>query len=169
MKPKATSSKLVLPASVSSSQDLLALTLEVRNYAQWYSHNTIKARTQSARGSQVPSLSPVTIELVRSWSGGQLLDAKSLDALIVALEAFRTTAPVVTITLAAPAAGELKQTLVAWCRQNVADNALVSFRFNATLLGGMVVRYGSRVFDWSFRREILANRSKFTEVLRNVR
>jgi hypothetical protein len=32
----------------------------------------------------------------------------------------------------------------------------------------MVVVHGSRIYDWSFRRQILATREKFPEVLRNV-
>lgn len=159
---------LVLPDSVSSPQDLLALTIDVRAYARWFSHNSIKARASATRGSQAPAVSPVTIELIRNWTGEVLLSQESLDELIAALEKFRDTAPTLTITLAGPAGGELRKTLVGWCRANIAPNVLVSFRFNATLLGGMVVRYGSRVFDWSFRRQIIANRNGFTEVLRNV-
>lgn len=160
--------QLVLPASISSPQDLLALTIDVRAYSRWFSHNTIKAKASATRGAQPPAVSPLTIELIRNWTGSELLSQESLDELISALEKFRDTAPTLTITLAAPAGGELRNTLVAWCRTNIAPNILVSFRFNATLLGGMVVRYGSRVFDWSFRREIIANRAKFTEALRNV-
>jgi len=160
--------RLVLPDTISSPQDLLALTIDVRTYARWFSHNTIKAKASATRGSQAPAISPVTLELIRSWTGQALLTQQSLDELIIALEKFRDTAPTLTITLAAPAGGELRKVLVAWCRANIAPNVLVSFRFNATLLGGMVVRYGSRVFDWSFRREIIASRTKFTEALRNV-
>lgn len=167
MAPK-TPSQLVLPPSISSPQDLLALTLEVRSYARWYSHNTIKAKAKASRGSQAPALSPTTVELIRNWAGQQLLTQDRLDELIAALENYRDTAPTLTITLAAVPSGDVKRTLVTWCRENIAPNALVSFRMNATLLGGMVVRYGSRVFDWSFRREIIANRSKFAEVLRRV-
>lgn len=167
MVPK-TSRQLSLPDSISSPQDLLALTIEVRAYARWFSHNTIKAKAQASRGSQAPALSPVTVDVVRKWAGNELLTQQGIDDLIAALETFRDTAPTLTITLAAAPAGDVKRTLVAWCRENIAPNALVSFSFNATLLGGMVVRYGSRVFDWSFRREIIANRAKFTEVLRRV-
>ena len=73
-----------------------------------------------------------------------------------------------SITLAAPAGAGLKRTLAEWCRQNIDENLLVHFDFNATLLGGMVVNYGSRIFDWSFRRRILEDRAKFPEVLRRV-
>jgi F0F1-type ATP synthase delta subunit len=91
-----------------------------------------------------------------------------LDKLIETLEDYGTSAPIITITLAAPAPNSLKKTLIDWCRKNIAPNALIDFRFNATMLGGMVVQYGSRIYDWSFRRQILAARDKFPEILRNV-
>ena len=160
--------RLVLPNTVSSPQDLLALTIDVRSYARWFIHNTIKAKASASRGSDAPDVSPTTLELIRNWTGSQLLTQESLDELIATLEKFRDEAPVLTITLAAPAGGEVKKTLVTWCRANIAPNVLVSFRFNASLLGGMVVRYGSHVFDWSFRREIIANRDKFAGALRSV-
>jgi F0F1-type ATP synthase delta subunit len=73
-----------------------------------------------------------------------------------------------TITLAAPATTGIKKQLTAWCRDNVAPDVLVRFEFNQTLLGGMVVRFGSHIYDWSLRRQILDGRTKFPEVLRNV-
>jgi F0F1-type ATP synthase delta subunit len=44
----------------------------------------------------------------------------------------------------------------------------VNFNYNRSLLGGMVVRAGSRVFDWSFRRQIIGAEEKFTEVFHRV-
>jgi F0F1-type ATP synthase delta subunit len=84
------------------------------------------------------------------------------------LEDFSDSAPRVTVTLAAPAPNSLKQTIALWFRENIAPNTLVNFKFNSTILGGMVVVYGSRIYDWSFRRQILVSREKFPEVLRNV-
>jgi F0F1-type ATP synthase delta subunit len=84
------------------------------------------------------------------------------------LREFEESAPHITLTLAAPAPNGLKKTLISWCRDNIDKNILVDFKFNATILGGMVVVYGSRIFDWSFKRQILAAREKFPEVLRNV-
>jgi hypothetical protein len=161
-------SKLQLPSSVSSLQDVAALTLEVRGYAKWYSHNAIKKRVSGKRAADSPALSPGAKELLHNWEAQNPLSRQSLDALIETLETFKDTAPTLSITLAAPPPTDLKQTLVAWCRQNIASDVLITFHFNSILLGGMVIRYGSRVFDWSFRRQILAAREKFPEVLRNV-
>ena len=70
--------------------------------------------------------------------------------------------------MAGPAPAQLKQKIVEWCRKNIDGDILVDFRFNATLLGGMVVKWGSHVYDWSFKRQLMAARAKFPEVLRNV-
>lgn len=160
--------KLNLPDSVSSAQDLSALTMEIHEYAKWFAHNAIKERAHAKRGVPPPIVSAGALELIRSCSGTKLLTQKSLDDLIHELELFKKTASIITITLAAPPTGDIKATLVAWCRKNISKNILVNFRFNSTLLGGMVVRFGSHVFDWSFRRQILNERSKFPEVIRRV-
>jgi hypothetical protein len=155
--------KLQLASSVSSLQDVTALLLEVHGYAKWFSQTEIKKQVHAEHMSEPPVLSPAASQLLQ-----QVGSQQALDELIRALEELKNTAPSMTITLAAPAPGDLKQSLVAWCRENISPNILVNFRFNATILGGMVVRYGSHVFDWSFKRQLLANRAHFPEVLRRV-
>ncbi|HET8883890.1 MAG TPA: F0F1 ATP synthase subunit delta [Candidatus Saccharimonadales bacterium] len=160
--------KLSLPSSVASSQDLTALLLEVRDYARWVAHESIKKRVDTKGASEPPILSPALTELLRGQGFKKPLDRQNLDELIKALEKYHATAPSITLTLAAPPTSDIKKTLVTWCRENIAPNILVTFQFNTTLLGGMVVRHGSHIFDWSFRRQILAARNQFPEVLRRV-
>lgn len=160
--------KLQLESSVSSLQDLKALILDIRNYARWFAHNSIKERMHAKRMSEQPVISLAAHTQITAWAGKTPLTPKRLDALLEALEDFEATAPQITITLAAPASGNQKQTLVAWCREHIAPNVLVNFQFNSTLLGGMTIRSGSHIFDWSFRRQILDARAKFPEVLRRV-
>jgi hypothetical protein len=162
---------LNLPDSICSQQDVKNLLLEVREYARWYAHNAIKKRLRLKTKRKLveqPALSPAASELIHDWSIKKPLSLQSLDELIAALDAFKDTSPSLTIILAAPPTNGLKKTLVSWCRKNIAPDLLINFQFNSTLLGGMVVRSGSRVFDWSFRRQILADRAKFPEVLRRV-
>lgn len=160
--------KLKLPASVASPQDLTALILEVHEYARWFTHEAIKKRTDATHSSEPPTLSPVSVKFIYEWRAKKSLTQQSLDELIKLLETHRRTAPSITLTLAAPPTSSVKATLVDWCRENIDPNILVILQFNATLLGGMVVRYGSRVFDWSFRRQLLSAREHFPEVLRRV-
>ena len=159
---------LKLPDSISSPQDLVAVILEIRDYTRWFSHRSIIKRVSKKRTSEPPVMSPAATELLRECSAKKPLSQLSLGKLIKTLEKFQSTAPTLTITLAAPPTSDIKRTLVAWCRENIAPNVAVTFQFNATLLGGMVVRSGSHIYDWSFRRQILANRAKFPEVLRRV-
>lgn len=158
-----------LPDSISSPQDLTALITELRECARWFSHEETKKRAGVKRASEPPVMSPSAAELVRELEVKKAVNPQSLAELIESLEKAKDTAPTITITLAAPPTSGIKTTLVGWCRKNIAPNVLVAFQFNTTLLGGMVVRSGSHVFDWSFRRKILDGRARFPEVLRNVR
>ena len=160
--------KLLLPNSISSAQDIAGIILEIKTYSRWFSHQAILQRTASKHTTEAPQLSQAATDLLRAWGAQQALTQTRLDELSEALQKFIKSAQVVTITLAAPPTGDVKQTLVAWCRTNISPQILVSFQFNQTLLGGMVVRYGSRIYDWSFRRQILAARGTFSEVLRRV-
>jgi len=155
--------KLNLPPSIASTQDLASLTAEIHEYARWSVHESIKKQVKVSGKAMPPTMSPAANELIRNW----VRDA-NIDELIDALKNYAATASSVNITLAAPPSSGIKNTLVTWCRENISPTVLVTFQFNATLLGGMVVQHGSRVFDWSFRRQILAERQRFPEVLRNV-
>lgn len=160
--------RVQLPSDVSSQQDLAALIIEIRGYSKWFAANAIKARVHAKNATPPPTLSDGALELVRAASGKKLLDATQLEDLVSSLESLRASASTITITLAAPATSGVKKQLVASCREHIASDALVTFKFNASILGGMVISYGSHVFDWSFRRAILANRAHFSEVLASV-
>jgi F0F1-type ATP synthase delta subunit len=159
---------LNLQNSIYSRQDLKAVILEVKRYVSWYAQTARKMQVTKDNTYQEPQFDPLATNIINDWAKENPVSEKSLDALLDALENFAETAPIITITLAAPAPNSLKKTLIDWCRQNIAPNALIDFRFNATMLGGMVVQYGSHVYDWSFRRQILAKREKFAEILRHV-
>lgn len=160
--------KLNLPTTVGSQQDVTALVREVKEYTRWFAHEAIKKRMNVKHTSVPPLTTPGAAQLIHEWGAKEALTTHRLDELIKELEHYAETARIITITLPAPPTNDIKATLVGWCRTNVAPNILVSFQFNATILGGMVVRFGSHVYDWSFRRQILAARDTFPEVLRRV-
>jgi len=163
--------KLKLPEEISSPQDLKAVIIEIRAYARWTAHADIKKRVHAKtrkHQSEQPELSPAASALLHAWGAANSLSVAGFDQLISSLERVIEHSPVLAITLAAPPSTGLKKTLVTWCRDNIAPNVLVTFQFNSTLLGGLVVRSGSHIFDWSFRRQILENRQHFPEVLRRV-
>lgn len=160
--------KLILPDSISSPQDIAELIMELHEYSRWVGQEAILDRTHAKHSVEAPTLSAACKGLISAFSDKNSLNQADLDELITSLEGLKNSLPVINITLAALPTNDVKKTLVNWCRQNLADNILVNFSFNATLLGGMVVRFGSHIYDWSFRRQILQNRARLPEVLRNV-
>ncbi|MES2875980.1 MAG: F0F1 ATP synthase subunit delta [Patescibacteria group bacterium] len=159
---------LVIPDSVASAQDLSSVLNDVRTYAKWASRELIKQKVAGKSTGAQPELSKEAADVIRSWNGGKALTQTSIDGLVAALEAHKKTAPTITITLAAVPSGEVKNSLVAWCRKELAGNVLVSFRLNRNILGGMVVAYGSHIHDWSFRRKLMQPNKPFHEVLNHV-
>ena len=160
--------KLNLNDIATSPQELKTVISEVRKYARWFGQNAVKKRVSGTAPDALAVISQSAASLIRESASEKPLSSASLDELIVALEKLVSSLPCVTITLAAPVTQTLKKTLTTWFREQVRPDILVDFRFNSTILGGMVVQYGSHIYDWSFRRQILAARQKFPEVLRHV-
>lgn len=156
--------KLSLPSVISSQQDLGGLVLELREYSRWINHQNILKKVSSSVSAEPPVMSPALKDLL----SGNKKESENIEELINTLDKLKDDAPTITVTLAAPATKDIKRTLNDWLRKNISSNILVNYQFNATLLGGMVIRVGSHIFDWSFRRQMLAGRDKFPEVLRNV-
>ncbi len=157
-----------LPAVISSPSDVTALVLEIRSYAKWYNHYVIAQKAGAKHADEQPELSPAATETIRASSKDTPLTSESLDQLIASLERIGTHSPVLTITLAAPAPREVREQLVTWCREQLSPDVLITFRFDSTILGGMVVRAGSHIYDWSFRRQLMDKRASFAEVLERV-
>lgn len=160
--------KLTLPDSVASAQDLAAVLGDVHTYAKWASRELIKQKVSGKSTGAQPQISNDASAIIRAWSSGKALTQANIDSLVKALEDYRKAAPTITITLAAVPSGEVKAKLVAWCRKEIAQDVLVSFRLNRNILGGMVVAYGSHIHDWSFRRKLLEAPKQFHEVLAHV-
>lgn len=157
-----------LPRSIVTPQDVARLELELTGFNDWFQHNAIKQQMHVSKGTAMPGLSREAVELIRTVSVDGSLNQQNIDILYQSIVRIRQQAPTMSITLAAPAGVQLRQQLVTWCRSEIRPDVLVDFRFNATILGGMVVRYGSHVFDWSWRRAVLNNRASFAKELRNV-
>ncbi|MDB5183948.1 MAG: atpH [Candidatus Saccharibacteria bacterium] len=155
---------LKLPASISSEQDLGALVVEIHECIKWLSHESIKKKGGDKEVPSPPHMSEAAAELIHSAGAS----ADKLAELAKELELLQKNAKIITITLAAYPTNTIKQTLVAWCRKEISNEVLVNFNFNKALLGGMVVRAGSRVFDWSFRRQIMNSSDKFIEVYHRI-
>ena len=157
-----------LPESIHTMQDLSSVQREIQEYSKWFAHDSIKRRTGTKHQHDAPLLSPAAEGLLDDWTEKNTLTQKQIDLLVAELANYRHNSKIITITLAGPPTTNVKKTLVLWCRKNISPNVLVNFDFNRTLLGGLVVRFDSQIYDWSFRRQIMTNQQNFPGVLRNV-
>jgi hypothetical protein len=156
---------LKLPASISTEQDLSMLVVEISECYKWLSHEAVKRKAGNKEVSSPPAMSEAASALVHQ-SGAS---PEKLEELIKELELLQKNAKIITITFAAYPSNTIKQTMVSWFRKEISDDVLINFDYNRSLLGGMVVRVGSRVFDWSFRRNIIDGEAKFMEIYRGVK
>lgn len=159
--------KLKLPDNIHSTQDINQLLLELHEYMAWHGQSNVRKQVE-VELAEPPAISALTQDVLEGWHGKKSMSAKTIEKLIFALEDLKEDAPRVSITLAAPPGRKLKTQLARWCRSNLDERALIEFGFDKSLLGGMVVRYKSHIYDWSFRRKIVENRYEFIKALRNV-
>lgn len=162
-------SAFTLPPTIASPQDVSNLLIEIKEYARWFEHEMVKRKMHASGQSTQPILTHTTNEYLRELNAAQSLTTGRLEKLIADLERYKEVAPRLTITLAAPVTPPIRHQLIEWCRTNLSPDTLITFQFNSTLLGGLVVRCGSRVFDWSFRRQLLNNQQQLTETFAHVR
>ena len=142
---------------------------EISRYSHWISHESIKQRVGASARQEQPILSTDTLPFIQTTLGEKSSSPKHLDNLVQALRDYQKQAPTIAITLAAPAPSHVRRELTAWCRKNLGASTLITFSFNQTLLGGMVVRSGSRIFDWSLKRALLEKKESFAKGFADVR
>lgn len=159
-----------IPAGVTSISDLQSLIREVQLFEQWVIQQSVRSGVRTKRHTKLtePEISDITKQALRSWQEAHELSARSLQQMSRELEAQKLQAKTITIILAAPVTPPIKERIVTWCRASIGDHVFVNFEFSRSLLGGMIVRTGSKIHDWSYRSQILAGRNAFPEVLRNV-
>ena len=159
-----------LPDSIYSVEQLEAIIFELREYVDWSRSASIKSKLKSdSPALPAPAWSAEMQAVVASFGAGKALSTGDVEELIKALMTFKKKAPLVHLTLAGMPGPAQRAQIMAWFRDNVNPHVLLTFAANRTILGGMVVRAGSHIYDLSWRREFLAKREKLVEVVSNVR
>jgi len=157
---------LALPADIYTPDQLSMCIQELRGL--------ISARRDLAAKSRVgntpettPAVPPFTASLLQAnrLSGST---AKELEELVKALESLRLKAPVVHLTLAALPGPKLSVKLVEWFRREIHPSTLLLFVMDHTIGGGVVIRVGSRVYDFSFSSQLVRHKNRIAEISARV-
>ncbi|MFI5240652.1 MAG: hypothetical protein ACHQUB_03000 [Candidatus Saccharimonadia bacterium] len=153
-----------LPDAIVTPDDVLLLALEIGQVAD------LQREAAMRKSSKTPDLeiSPQLLEWLDIKPGGALPSATELDKSKLEAETIRQSAPTATITLAALPAHKFKSELVSWFRSEIHPETLVVFVLNREIAGGLAIRFGSQIFDWSFRKLLLTNQQAMSKVLKDV-
>ena len=155
---------LKLSDEIVSGADLRDIIEEIKGYAQWFNHNQIKLKVANKKDFNEPELSHQAKDILGQFFNSKSISPSGLDSLIISLEKYLKEAVKIKITLAGIPPNKLKKQLINWFRVSLTETILVDFSYNRTLLGGMVVIFGSHIYDWSLRRQILDSKDKLIEV-----
>src|SRR5690242_9100498 len=123
---------LNLQNNIFSRQDLKSASLEIQKYTFWFGQASVKKQVLDEEAGGPPPLSAAAADLLNQWHAKQAVSKQSLDELLKKLDQLDAELPGLTVTLAAPAPRRLKEEVVKWFHQNVRDDLLVDFKFDAT-------------------------------------
>ncbi len=101
---------------------------------------------------------------ILSSAGVAADDLGKLESLQTQLETVRSSAPVVHVVLAALPSRSLKDRLVEWFRDNIHQQALITFAARGDIGGGFLLRVGSKQYDFTFRGQLLENKHRIAEI-----
>jgi hypothetical protein len=154
-----------LPPAVYSPALLESVVYDLQYYLDWVRQNKIR-QTVGAKAKEEPSHSAETVLVIKAWQGNRPATLESLEQLLAHLKQLKL--PEVHIMLAALPNHSQREIIVNWFRTNVSPRLLLSFVADRNLGGGLVVRTPNRVFDYTWKQQLVAGRSKLAEILHRV-
>jgi hypothetical protein len=150
-----------LPVDMQSPDQVSGVLVELNQYISGL--RDAAARVKVGGKADKPEL-PGHLETLLKSTGVNTEDMPALEALAAHLETIIKDAPVMHITLAAPATRTLKRQLTVWFRTQVHPVSLLTFAARGDIGGGLVIRAGSHIYDYSFRAAILENKTRLMEI-----
>ena len=148
---------LRLPVDTYSPDQLSGLVLELQDLAA-------AARDRAARREDTQfDLSPNLAALLAENNVADN-DVPAIETLTKGATTLIDTTPSVHILLAAMPGRAIKRQIVTWFRTNISPRALLTFAVRSDLGGGAIVQAGSHLYDLSFRRGIIDNKARITEI-----
>jgi len=149
-----------LPTDVYSPDQLSELTMELRGYIGALRDTAIRNRSTTVAGeAALPKMSAL-LKLIFENVSGTMTPEEVLRELEMQLK----NAPTAHVLLAAQPSKDLKRQIVLWFRVEVHPSVLLTFSERRDIGGGIVIRAGSHIYDFSFKRRILDNKNRIMEI-----
>lgn len=164
------SARLRLPDSISTSEQLISFIESLSDYQSYIRRLNIaaKAKVDSAKSPvlEAPAMPAELLEFLKAQFGDEPVTIDRLEEIKGFFRDIKEKSPSVHIMMAfLPTASEKAQ-LTHWFRENIAADILLSFSQNSGMIGGMLIRTRTRIFDFSMRTTLMANRHYLAELLK---
>lgn len=158
---------LVLTDDIYSPDLVGTVIMNLNTYQGELRDYTARERTKSKAKRAVPEPDALLSDLLQTNSLTNPT-ADSLDAFRASLEQLLEKAPVAHLTLAGLPNSIVKKKITAWFRTQVSPHMLLTFAVRHDIGGGAVVQTGSKVYDFSFKNLLIANKQKLAEIASRV-
>ncbi|MGH7218495.1 MAG: F0F1 ATP synthase subunit delta [Candidatus Microsaccharimonas sp.] len=162
-----TQSEFLLPASVIDKQDAARLVEEMERVDSVMTSDKVRARFRK-NVAETPALSEHLTAFLE-MNHLAITESKVRTQLVKQLRTMKDTLPVVHMTFATEADPESLQHIVAWLRETVHPQAVVSVGLQPSLVAGVYLRTANHVFDLSIRGKLKAQRGALEKELGAVR
>jgi len=159
---------LELPESLHSPEQLQACGFELEVVVSWRRRQDIKKQS-GYTGPVTPDfeLGPTIAGLLGSRDVVARMPLSALEEVQKQIHQWLAQ-PVTHVTFAVTPPASTKAEIVKWFRAHIRPTALVKFHVNGNIIGGMVVRTPNKIFDFSFRKQLLQRKSLIPEILKRV-
>jgi hypothetical protein len=159
---------LELPESLHSPEQLQACAFELEVVISWRRRQDIKKQS-GFTGPVTPDfeLGPAVAVLLGSREAVARMPLSDLEGVQSQIHRWLAQ-PVTHVTFAVVPPTSTKVEVVRWFRSRIMPTALVKFHVNGNIIGGMVVRTPNKIFDFSFRKQLLQRKSLIPEILKRV-
>lgn len=157
-----------LPLDLYSPEQLSAVIIELRSHIAAVRDATIRARATHEPDPSPIHTSALLMGVLRTAAVAST-DQPALEKLLKQLETIRDRAPAIHLTLAALPNRDLKRKLTEWFRTQIHPYAFLTFATRADIGGGVIIQAGSRIYNYSFREQILSHRQRISEIYHSVR
>lgn len=152
-----------LPPAVYSPDLLDSVTYEIGQYLEWHRQSKVNQKLGVAIPEE-PSHSAETVLTIEAWLEGKPATVDALEGLLAHLRQLHL--PVVHLTMAALPNHVQRAQLVDWFRlQTKGQPILITFVADRNLGGGIIVRTPNRLFDYSWKQQLIAGRAKMAEII----
>jgi len=155
---------ITLPVTIVSPTDIARLTREIESIDGFFRDAEIR---QAGEPNALPRLSKLMDQLVAD-NQLNLLQDPDRKKIVSVLDSLHNSAPVMHISFSVDPPGPYVQKIVAWLRENIHPEVLVTVGLQPNIGAGCIVRTTNKLFDFSLREYFAQKREFFIEKLHDT-